>query len=89
MSILILMIPLSLLFVLGAGAAFFWAVNHDQFDDMESPGLLPLSEPAVVPEASAHSDTTDAMVTAAADDTAFAVAAPTRTPAKTIPCDPS
>ncbi len=51
MSILILMIPLSLLFVLGAGAAFFWAVNHDQFEDMQSPGLLPLSEEARPPQA--------------------------------------
>ncbi|MCB1567475.1 MAG: cbb3-type cytochrome oxidase assembly protein CcoS [Xanthomonadales bacterium] len=56
MSILILMIPLSLLFVLGAGAAFFWAVNHDQFEDMDSPALLPLSEPGTVSESGAIAD---------------------------------
>ncbi len=44
MSILVIMIPLSLLFVFGAGVAFFWAVNHDQFDDMDSPALLPVSD---------------------------------------------
>lgn len=69
MSILVIMIPLSLLFVFAAGVAFFWAVNHDQFDDMDSPGLLPVSddlpEPASAssvaadPEASAQ-DTPEA-----------------------------
>ena len=42
MNILIVMIPLSLLLLSGAVAAFFWAVNHDQFDDLETPELLPL-----------------------------------------------
>jgi cbb3-type cytochrome oxidase maturation protein len=41
-NILFLMIPLSLLFLGGALAAFFWAVNHGQFDDLDTPGLLPL-----------------------------------------------
>jgi len=36
------MIPLSLLLLGGALAAFFWAVNHGQFDDFETPPLLPL-----------------------------------------------
>lgn len=48
MNILIVMIPLSILLLLGAGIAFFWAVDHDQFDDMDTPALLPLlDEPAV------------------------------------------
>ncbi len=38
------MIPLSLLFVGGAVWSFFWAVDHDQFDDLETPGLLPLDD---------------------------------------------
>lgn len=44
MTILLIMIPLSLLFVGVAAATFFWAVNHDQFEDMDSPGLMPLSD---------------------------------------------
>ncbi|HEU5136672.1 MAG TPA: cbb3-type cytochrome oxidase assembly protein CcoS [Steroidobacteraceae bacterium] len=42
MNILLLLIPLSLLFMAGAVWVFFWAVNHDQFDDLDTPGLLPL-----------------------------------------------
>lgn len=42
MSILIIMIPLTLLLLVGAGMAFFWAVDHDQFDDLQTPALLPL-----------------------------------------------
>ncbi len=44
MKILLLLIPLSLLFLGGAVWAFFWAVNNDQFDDLETPGLLPLDD---------------------------------------------
>jgi cbb3-type cytochrome oxidase maturation protein len=44
MNVLLLMIPLSLLFLGAAVAAFFWAVDHDQFDDMDTPALLPLDE---------------------------------------------
>ncbi len=52
MTVLLIMIPLSLLFVAGAIAAFFWAVNHDQFDDMDSPALLPVvdDEPIHTPQ---------------------------------------
>jgi cbb3-type cytochrome oxidase maturation protein len=45
MIVLLLMIPLSLLFVGFAAAVFFWAVDNDQFDDMETPALLPLDDP--------------------------------------------
>jgi cbb3-type cytochrome oxidase maturation protein len=44
MNVLLVMIPLSLLLLAGAAAAFFWAVDHDQFDDMETPSLLPLDD---------------------------------------------
>lgn len=44
MSILVVMIPLSILLLIGAGVAFFWAVDHDQFDDMDTPRLLPLED---------------------------------------------
>lgn len=42
MNILLVLIPLSILLALGAGIAFFWAVDHDQFDDLDTPKLLPL-----------------------------------------------
>ena len=42
MNSLLLLIPLSILLLVGAGVALFWAVDHGQFDDMETPGLLPL-----------------------------------------------
>jgi len=44
MNILVMMIPLSLLVLLGAVIAFFWAVNHGQFDDLETPAFLPLDD---------------------------------------------
>ena len=33
---------------LAGAVAFFWAVNHDQFDDMDTPGLLPLADSDLV-----------------------------------------
>lgn len=44
MNIILVMIPLSLLFLIAAAVIFFWATNHGQFDDMQSPGLLPMSD---------------------------------------------
>ncbi|MBM0108170.1 cbb3-type cytochrome oxidase assembly protein CcoS [Steroidobacter sp. S1-65] len=44
MNVILVMIPLSLLLMIGAAIAFFWAVDHDQFDDMETPGLLALDD---------------------------------------------
>ena len=44
MTILLVLIPVTLLFVVVGGIAFFWAVNHDQFDDMDTPALLPLDD---------------------------------------------
>ena len=44
MSILLVLIPITLLLVVAGGFAFFWAVNHDQFDDMDTPSLLPLTD---------------------------------------------
>lgn len=56
MTILIVMIPLSILLLIGAGIAFFWAVDHDQFDDMKTPALLPLLDPpdAEAPQPAGH-----------------------------------
>ncbi|MEP6897240.1 MAG: cbb3-type cytochrome oxidase assembly protein CcoS [Rhodanobacter sp.] len=44
MNILLVLIPVTLLVVLIAVALFFWAVNHQQFDDLESPAVLPLMD---------------------------------------------
>lgn len=57
MTILIVMIPLSILLLIGAGIAFFWAVDHDQFDDMKTPALLPLLDPPQTPQPE-HDDAT-------------------------------
>lgn len=42
MNSLLFMIPISLLVVVGGAAAFFWAVNHDQFDDLDAGADLPI-----------------------------------------------
>jgi cbb3-type cytochrome oxidase maturation protein len=39
MNILLVLIPLSLMLVLAAMYAFFWAVDNDQFDDLETPAI--------------------------------------------------
>lgn len=42
MNILLVLIPVTLLVILIAVALFFWAVGHQQFDDLDSPAVLPL-----------------------------------------------
>ncbi|OWT57512.1 cbb3-type cytochrome oxidase assembly protein CcoS [Candidimonas nitroreducens] len=42
MNSLLILIPITLLIVLLAAAIFFWAVNHQQFEDLDSPGFVPL-----------------------------------------------
>jgi len=44
MNAVLVTIPLALFLLALAVGAFFWAVDHDQFEDMETPGLLPLDE---------------------------------------------
>ena len=39
---LLLLIPLSILILIGAGVALFWAVDRGQFEDLQTPALLPL-----------------------------------------------
>ena len=46
---LVLLIPLSLLLLAVAVWAFFWAVDNDQFDDLDTPALLPLDDVTDVP----------------------------------------
>lgn len=45
MEVLYLLIPLALLFVAGAVAAFWWAVEDGQFDDPEGPAVRILDDP--------------------------------------------
>ena len=42
MQILYLLIPMSVVLIVAAVLAFSWAVKHRQFDDLESPGMIPL-----------------------------------------------
>ncbi|HWU75265.1 MAG TPA: cbb3-type cytochrome oxidase assembly protein CcoS [Rhodanobacter sp.] len=42
MNVLLVLIPVTLLVILIAVALFFWAVGHQQFDDLDSPAVLPL-----------------------------------------------
>lgn len=44
MNILLVLIPVTLAVIGIAVALFFWAVNHQQFDDLDSPGALPLMD---------------------------------------------
>jgi cbb3-type cytochrome oxidase maturation protein len=48
MSILFVLIPLGLVLLAVAVAAFFWAVRSGQFDDLDTPGTMVLfdEEPA-------------------------------------------
>ena len=46
MNIIFALIPLSLILVALALWAFFWGVNHAQFDDLDTPALIPLSDEA-------------------------------------------
>ena len=60
MNILLVLIPVTSLIV-GAGVwLFFWAVNHQQFDDLDSPSVLPLmDDPAPEEPAPESPDETD------------------------------
>ena len=44
MNVLLVLIPVTGLVVLIAVVLFFWAANHQQFDDLDSPAVLPLLE---------------------------------------------
>jgi len=49
MSILFLILPITLLLSLGAVAAYAWATNGGQFDDLQTPPLRALHDPAPRP----------------------------------------
>ncbi|MEO8010971.1 MAG: cbb3-type cytochrome oxidase assembly protein CcoS [Dokdonella sp.] len=50
MNIILLLIPLSLILLALAMWAFFWAVNHAQFDDLDTPALSPLTDDEAAPQ---------------------------------------
>ena len=51
MTSLLFLIPLSILVLVGAGLALFWAIDRGQFDDLETPALLPVLDAGDPPEA--------------------------------------
>jgi cbb3-type cytochrome oxidase maturation protein len=44
MNIILLLIPLSIVLLVAGVAALFWAIDHSQFDDLETPALMPLTD---------------------------------------------
>ena len=59
MSILYLMIPMGIIILVVALWAFFWAVENDQFDDLESPAWrILLDDDTRPPEPGGGSDDT-------------------------------
>lgn len=59
MNILLVLIPVTLLVVVVAVWLFFWAVNHQQFDDLDSPAQLPLMDDPAEPAAPAEAPGND------------------------------
>lgn len=54
MSMLLILIPLSLVLVGVAAWAFIWAVGSGQFDDMETPAWEILTDEPTAPEQTAE-----------------------------------
>jgi len=46
MTMLLILVPVTLLLVGFAAWAFFWAADGGQFDDLDSPALAPLLDDA-------------------------------------------
>jgi len=44
MNALLMLIPLALVLLLAAVGALVWAVRRGQFDDLDTPGLEPLTD---------------------------------------------
>jgi len=44
MNVILLLIPLSLVLLATGVYFFFWAIDHSQFDDLETPALMPPHE---------------------------------------------
>jgi cbb3-type cytochrome oxidase maturation protein len=46
MNALLILIPITLVLAGVAVGVFFWAVNHAQFEDLDTPKVLPLLDEA-------------------------------------------
>lgn len=46
MNALLILIPITLVLAAVAVGVFFWAVNHAQFEDLDTPKILPLLDDA-------------------------------------------
>ncbi|HET8899022.1 MAG TPA: cbb3-type cytochrome oxidase assembly protein CcoS [Rhodanobacteraceae bacterium] len=62
MNALLILIPIGLVLAAVAVAIFFWATSHGQFDDLDSPAILPLldAEDAVAAPSAAAQEATAA-----------------------------
>ncbi len=56
MDAIYLLIPITLVLLIGAVAAFFWAVNSDQYQDLERRGSDILFEDAPKPKVQESDD---------------------------------
>ena len=57
MSVLYIVLPLALVVVLAAVAAFLWATNRGQFDDLDTPAVRMLHDDPESPAAASVSRT--------------------------------
>jgi cbb3-type cytochrome oxidase maturation protein len=55
MNALLILLPVSLILVGAALWSFFWAVDNAQFDDLEGPGMIPLSDLSPMADATGES----------------------------------
>ena len=56
MEILYLLIPLSVIFVIGIAALFIWSVNSGQYDDLEGPAHKILMDDDTTPDSTPDHD---------------------------------
>jgi cbb3-type cytochrome oxidase maturation protein len=49
MNALLILVPVTLVLAIVAVGVFFWAVNHAQFEDLDTPKILPLLDEAGSP----------------------------------------
>jgi cbb3-type cytochrome oxidase maturation protein len=50
MNALLILVPITLVLAIVAVGIFFWAVNHAQFEDLDTPKILPLLDEAASPQ---------------------------------------